>query len=253
MAFESFFGKQVNNTHSEMITPRAEYRNFKALIRNHCTEEWCMLLDHYLITQKYHAQEHIFTEGEKLEHIHIIDHGKVKISSLFGEDRERILRLARDNEILGHRGLGSDFTYSASAVALSEVRLSLIPLDLFNNLLKANSRFCFEFLLFMADELRKSEQHMKDLERMNVNQRIAAALLMNLEAFGYDKKNTGLMGYCLSRRDLSNLAGTTYETIVRVLGALNEQQIIRIEGKKINILDEGRLSGLLNQYNNLST
>ncbi len=40
--------------------------------------------------------------------IWFINRGKFKVHKQWGEDKELIVRLARDGDIVGHRGMGSD-------------------------------------------------------------------------------------------------------------------------------------------------
>lgn len=223
--------------------------NVKRLIQNYCTKEWQYLVDFYKSSEEYKIGEAIFCEGEQIKSIHIIETGKVKIFSSFDIEQERIIRLATDDHIIGHRGLGEDFTYSVSASSLTYVKLNLIPIDLFKNLLKANSEFCYFFMLFIAEELRRSERHIKNMENMALTQKVATALIMNVETFGYEKNDKGLLTYTLSRKDLSRVTGSTYESIVRALSAMNDANIIKTDGKKLRVLNEEKLREIANASN----
>ena len=52
------------------------------------------------------------------------------------------------------------------------------------------------------------------------------------------------MGDQADGKDFSDLAGTTYETVVRVLSDLDKEKIIRLEEKTIRILNEKALNDL---------
>src|SRR5690606_37213619 len=94
------------------------------------------------------------------------------------------------------------------------------------------------------------ERHIKQMECMTLPQKVARALIMNLEAFGYDKKNKNLLNSALSRIDFSKITGSTYESIVRTLRILNEEGIIKTDGKKIHILKELELRHMIQTPSN---
>lgn len=238
----------MQNTHQK----QDDLGNAKKLIENYCSSEWQYLIDIYTTYKEYKKDEIIFKEGEKIRSIHIIESGRVKVFATFDNDKERIIRLAADQHIIGHRGIGEDFTYSATAIALTPVKLSLIPFEVFQKALKANSEFCYHFMLFFAEELRKSERHIKQMETMSLTQKVAKALIMNLDAFGYDKKQKTLLNGALSRKDFSKITGSTYESIVRTLSTFNEEEIIKTDGKKIYILKEQELRQMIQSPSNFN-
>jgi CRP-like cAMP-binding protein len=75
---------------------------------------------------------------------------------------------------------------------------------------------------------------------MTVKGRIAQALLTMEEKFGCD--DDGFINLSISRQDLASFAGTTYETVFRVLSEFVEEKLIKIESKKIKIVDKSGLS-----------
>ena len=126
----------------------------RELIDNYCTDEWKFLVKENEEVLQYDAGVKIFKEGDKAKRVKILAKGKVKIHCKIDDDNQQILRLASDRQVLGHRAFGGDFRYSISATTLTECEIVHIPLKLFLSLLKANSGFCFEFMMFFAEELK---------------------------------------------------------------------------------------------------
>ena len=150
-----------------------------------------------------------------------------------------IVRFARNGDIVGHRGLGADTIYPVSGTALENVTACFIPLDFFMSSLKINYDFMERLLLFFAEELKQSERKMRNLAHMSVKGRVANALLLLKNKFGV--KPEGHINILLSRQDLASYAGTTYETVFRIMSDLAEQKILTADGKKITVLDEQAL------------
>ena len=216
-----------------------------ALIAAQCTAKWRKLIA--LSTTELHsaAGEEIFREKQSADQLYIVHTGKVKVHSSFAPGSSRILRFARDGQVLGHRGIGLDFTYTVSATALSDSTVQMIPMPLFLKAVKANASFGFHFMIFMAEELRRSEEQVKDLMNMSVLQRVAKALRATADCFGFDPDDTDLLAFSPSRQDLADYAGATYESTIRALTELQKKKVIKTLGRNIRIVNSKGLNALL--------
>lgn len=214
------------------------------LFREYCSPEWQQLAESKTTTLTFKKGESIFKEGQPCENMFMIQKGRVKIYTNFTPETEVILRLATNGQVLGHRGLGMDFIFPVTAEALTETSVNILPLSIFQNMLKANVLFSYHFMLFMAEELKRSEKLRKNLLNMQVKQRVAIALRMNAEVFGFEKNDPTLLTYTITRKDMSSLANSTYESVIRSLSDLQADGIIALEGKKVRILDMDGLCGL---------
>jgi CRP/FNR family transcriptional regulator len=207
-----------------------------------CLPEWIPAVGARKKNFHFKKGEQIFKEGDKVEGIYFVYNGKVKIHKKWGVEKELILRFALKGDIFGHRGLGHDNFYPISATALEPVDTCFIDLDFFRSTLKVNYTFIHELLLFFADELQESEKKMRNLAHMQVKGRIAQALLALKDKFGASPE--GYINILLSRQDLASYAGTTYETVFRIINDLAQDQLILCEGKNIAILDADKLLNL---------
>ena len=201
-----------------------------------CGDEWRPLIDNYSAKINFKAKEKIFNFNDPVEHVYFIEKGKVKVTSVNSNSHEKVIRLAKDGDIVGHRGISKKKTYPVSAYALTDITLVRLPLDIFLSILKANPEFCFFMMEFFAEELYSSEKRIRDLLSVPVKHRVAHALLLNANVFGFDQKDLQKLEFTISRQDIADLAGTTYESVVRVLSELNKKKIIQLVGKEIRIL-----------------
>ena len=213
------------------------------LLKNHCSKEWNELLDLHRTISTYSTGVEIFSEGQDANALQIIETGRAKVFSRL-DGKERIVRLAGDGDIIGHRGFGGDNTYSVSAVALSPVTLKNIPRKIFDKILKANPEFCFHFMMFFAEELRTSEEQIKNSINSQVLNRVAKSLILNISVFGLKSEIDHTLNFTLSRKDIASLSFTTYESVIRVLSTLDKENVIEIVGREIKIIDIPRLHSL---------
>lgn len=198
-----------------------------------CLKEWIPAILANKKNFKVKKGELIFKEGDPVTGIYFVNTGNVKVHKRWDNDKELIVRFARNGAILGHRGLGGNGIYPASATALQAGVMEYIDMDFFNATLKVNNDFTYKLLLFFADELRESEKKMRNLAHMPVKGRVAEALLTLQNQFGLT--DGGFINIELSRQDLASFAGATYETVFRVINELVHEKLLVLSGKSISI------------------
>lgn len=205
-----------------------------SFLKKHCSPEWQEFVNFHKSIYTYKKGEFIFKEGDKVEGLYILNQGKVKIVASESDKHEKLVRLAADGDVIGHRGFGGDWKYPVSAITYEETIVTFIPINIFNVLAKSNAEFTYHLMMFFANELRETEEKNTLIP---VKKRVFKAILMNWKVFGADKNDPTLLSYTISRKDYANKVGTTYETIIRVFSELNKDKIICIEGKTIRILN----------------
>ena len=213
----------------------------KSFLEKNCSKEWMDFINFHKKELRFDKSEFIFIAGAPTEGLFIIDEGKVKVSYQEYDGSSRLIRLAKDGDILGHRGFGGNWTYPISAYTLVPTIVSFIPVNIFHAIAKVNPTLTYNLMMFFTEELRKSEAKLKHYPVINL---VARVLLDNYRAFGFESDNSLKLSYTLSRKDIANKAGITYETVVRTLANFNKTGIIKIEGKSIHILNMDKLVNL---------
>jgi CRP-like cAMP-binding protein len=210
-----------------------------------CSKEWLPALDAHRTSYQVSKGEVLFKEGDIMTGIWFIYKGKFKVHKQWGNDKELIVRLARDGDIVGHRGMGGDNIYPISATALVPSDVCFVDLDFFMATLKVNPQFLFELAMFFASELKESEKRMRNMAHMPVIGRVASSLLSLQQKFGTDAN--GNINMTLSRQDLASYTGTAYETLFRILNELEAEQAVQANGKHIRVLDQQKLSSFMKE------
>ena len=207
-----------------------------------CLPEWLPAIDLHRRSYEVKKGELIFKEGDPVKHVYFVNSGAVKVHKQWGEEKELIVRFAKTGEIFGHRGLGESVVYPVSATAIQHSVLCVIEIDFFLSTLKVNTGYLYNLMLFFAEDLRISEQRMRDLAHKTVKARIATALLTLARKFGLTAKKC--LSIPISRQDLASYTGTTYETVFRVLFELQDAGYVAMQGKDIALLDAENLAQL---------
>lgn len=181
----------------------------------------------------------VFTEGKPVTGIYFVYSGAVKVHKKWGEEKELIIRFAGKGDIIGHLGLGKEARYPVSATAVEDTMVCYLNMDFFESTLRVNTDLTYALMRFLADELQESHRGMRNLAHMSVRGRIAQALVSLKDQFG--TKDGGTIAVTVSRQDIASFAGTTYETLFKMLNELTVEGCIRLDGKNITILDEDKL------------
>ena len=185
-------------------------------------------------------------EGAPVNGLFFILKGTVKVFRTGINGREQIVRFAKEGEIIGHRGFGTEEYYSIGAIALEDTVLCYFSKENLQEALLDNPKFTYDFMLFYANELNRSENKVKSISQMTVRERVIDTLLYIHRKFG-DLK--GFINLPLSRKEYADYAGTTEEQVIRVFSALKKEQLINTQGKKIGINDVQILRREISEHN----
>lgn len=222
--------------------------HYKCFINKYCSDEWKPIITHNKTTTNYPAGATIFSEGEAVRGIYEIYFGKIKIVSSFGNGKERIVNLLGQEQILGYHGLGGNMIYPVTAVTLVPSQVTFIPIDIFYKAVRANPDMALYLVQFYSDQLKISENRMKMSLVMSAKEKVAVALHTIIDSFGFEKQDSTMLSFTPTRKDIANLSGTTYETVIRVLSDFEKSKIIQIEGKAIRILNLNYLRSIGSEY-----
>src|SRR5690606_14584764 len=183
--------------------------------------------------------EPIFEEGESVNGIYCIKDGVCKLSKLSANGKDQIVKLVKPGELLGQRSMISDEPANLSAVALEDMEVCFIPksevLGFFNN----NNQFSMNMMKTICGDLKDADDHMVSMAQKTVKERLAETLIYLEDTFG--KNEDGSLHIQLSREELAGMIGTATESCIRLLSEFAKNNLVSLNGKKINILDKNKL------------
>jgi CRP-like cAMP-binding protein len=207
---------------------------------NHHTKELINKSKNLLIF-KNHQQ--ILFEGSSVTGIFFIYSGNVKVYKGHPDTKDyQIIRLSKAGDILGHRGFGGSMIYPISATAITDCKLCFIPKDIFQEAMVHNHDLTYQLMMYYLSELNIAESKLYHYIRMSVKSRIADVILGLIQICGFQKTDDHLLCVSVSRKDIANMAGTTYETALRFLNEMTEDNVIEFQKKSIRIVDHKKLN-----------
>lgn len=187
--------------------------------------------------KRYHKDNIILIEEEVGSTMFIILAGRVKISRISDDGREVILSILSDGDFFGEMSLLDGHTRSANVTAIEDSELLVIRREEFLQTLRDYPQVAINLLKELAQRIRKSDEHIKSLSLQDATGRVASTLLRISEDSGLFRKGQVEISELPLQQDLANMAGTSRETISRVIKSLSEDGYLRKQGGKIIILD----------------
>lgn len=191
---------------------------------------------------------HLFRRGQTIFHagapahaLYVVRSGLVKVFRTWRGGEEQVLRLLGPGELIGYRPLLANEPYHASALAVEDSRLCIIPAATLRELLRDEPALALELLAKLALELRTAEEQMMDLLHRPVRQRAARLLLVLLENNRSAPDPATLHSAHLRRQDMARMIGTTPETLSRVLRAFAQRGIVAVARDRVCVRDHALL------------
>jgi len=185
--------------------------------------------------KKYKKGNIIVLEQEMGAALFILVTGKVKVVRTDEEGREVILSIFGPGEFFGEMSLLDGLARSATVVAIAKSELMMIHRREFLDLLQEFPAVAISLLAELTMRLRKADAQIKSLSLKDAAGRVANVILMLADDVGIFKKGKVMVEDLPLQQDMANMAGTSRETVSRMLHQFMENGHISLEGNKLTI------------------
>jgi CheY-like chemotaxis protein/CRP-like cAMP-binding protein len=191
----------------------------------------------------YKKKENIYPESGNPRGIYFINSGKVKTSITNPEGKDLITGLYNTGDFFGYLALLEETSYTDTASALEDAEICLIPKEDFYGLVYNTPDVSKKFIKMLSNELAAKEDQLLQLAYNSVRKRVSEALMTLYNKYGQEHERFSMK---ISREDLSNLVGTSTETVIRTLSDFKDEKLVDLKGGLITILDPEKLSSMKN-------
>ncbi|MCG6188220.1 Crp/Fnr family transcriptional regulator [Maribellus maritimus] len=182
--------------------------------------------------------ELLFKENTPAHSICYIRSGFVKLVKKGLGKKDFILNISKSGAYLGVQHLShKQGNCYFSAIAITDVQVCFIELDVFGRLLESNGSFATEVISYIFED----EMNYFDRLVNNVQQQLPGRLANTLYYFRNEVYNQKEFNLNINQTELASLIGTSRESVSRLLKEFQQAGIIKMEKNKITILDENRL------------
>jgi len=196
------------------------------------------------IVRVYEKGTNVFLEEGPGDELYIIQSGIVNIYKI-NEAREIILAIFREGDFFGEMAvLEEEKMRSASAKAVEKTTLYVLKRQDLDFLMNDNPHIAIKILKTALGRLRKANELITDLTIHDARTRIVRGLLRLIEMHGVQSADRILINLKLTHQQIADMTGTVRETVTKVISDLQYQHIIKVDKKKIQIIDLAKLEQL---------
>lgn len=174
---------------------------------------------------------------------YLILEGAAKVVLTGPDGREAVLALLEEGDFFGEMSLLDGDPRSATVRASGDTRLLLLRRQSFMELLQKYPEISIGLLTALSSRLRHANRKISALALSPVHARVSGALLQLAEFQGFRVKGHIVIHDRPTQQEIAEMASTTRETVSRVLGQMQKDGLITLEGRELIILDEEKLRG----------
>lgn len=188
-------------------------------------------------TRRYAKGETLFLEGEPGRGLYLVQSGVIKVYKLSESGKEQILTLQRAGDAVAEIPLFDGGPYPASAAAMEDAVVLFLPAETFHAVLSRHPQLSRSVIAALARRMRKLVELIEDLSLRHVRERLARLLV---------KESRGADHFTLSytNEELAARLGSVRDVISRTLSTLQSEELIRLDGRRVEILNRRELTEL---------
>ncbi len=201
---------------------------FKGLSQNQLDE-----IKVHLIDRIYRRNESIFMEGDIADGFYIIATGKIKIFKTSMDGKEQILHIYGPGSPFGEVPVFSGGKFPANAQALSKSHILFLPRNRFVKLISDHPSLSMNMLAELSMRLRQFTLQIENLSLKEVPARLASYLTY----LSKEQETDNRVSLNISKGQLASLLGTIPETLSRIFAKMTAQNLIKVNGREIELID----------------
>ena len=190
--------------------------------------------------------DHLYREGDSSRAIFAVRSGSVKTLVESPNGDEQIVGFHLPGELVGVDGF-MDGTNTCTAISLETTSVCAIPMSKLENLCTTLPGLQHQMRRIMGKEVTEEHKMLLMLGKMSAEEKIATFLLSISRRM--EERHWKATEFVLSmpRQDIANYLGLAVETVSRLFAQYQEAGIIKVDRRRISILDLHRLKVIVGE------
>lgn len=190
-------------------------------------------------TVRYTKGETIIKQSAFAPHVLFVNSGLVKVYIENGK-KQLGLKLAKKGDFLAFESVFGAKKYKYSAQSLCDTTVCMIDSNALKELLVNNSGFALQITSRNYNEEKNLLDIIHNICFKQMRGKLASALIYFT---GDDFKDENVFQF-LTRQDIADFASITLESAIRFLKEFEKEQLIKIDGRQIEVLNREKLINL---------
>lgn len=189
--------------------------------------------------------EYLYRCGDKFQSLYAIHSGSFKTQVLHEDGHEQVTGFQMTGEIIGMDAISSD-KHTCDAVAMENSEVCELPFSKLETLSREIPSLQRHLHRIMSREIVRDQGIMLLLGSMRAEQRLAAFLLNLSQRFAARGLSPTRFQLRMSRQEIGRYLGLQLETVSRAFSHFQDEGLISVRVRSIEILDLRRLQACLN-------
>lgn len=179
----------------------------------------------------------IFMEGSDKDAVFFIQEGLIKAYKTDDNGHEQIVSFLKTGDMFPHTGFFDASPYPATAKAVVDTKLLIIPLQAFEQLMIDTNNISIKVMRAMSEKIIELQIRLQELTGQDVQDRGLAFLLKLAENYGIHKNDKIHINVPMTQQDFASTIGTTRETVSRLFNQLRKEKLLETHRDGFVILD----------------
>jgi len=209
------------------------------------TEDELKLVDTIIERKKpVHKNDYLFRAGDTNRSIYAVLSGSVKTLVDNPNGEEQIVGFHLPGELLGMDGFSGD-AHTCSSVALETSSVCEFPLEKLDEVCHVVPSIQYAMRRIMGKEVTKDHAMLLLLGRMSAEEKLASFLVSLSKRMAQRHWKPTEFNLTMPRQDIANYLGLAVETVSSLFALLQDQNIIEVDRRRVNISDMQRLKAII--------
>ena len=178
----------------------------------------------------------VFWEGDTETNLYYLQYGWLKVIKTGPDGREQTLRFLAAGEIFNEIGVFARRPNPATAIALEESGIWLIPREALESILVAYPHTALQIMENMAERFISLVELTADLSLRSVEARLAKLLLEHVDGDVIERRRW------TTQAEMASHLGTVPDVLSRIFRELTKAGLIEVDKQHIRILDRAGLA-----------
>jgi CRP/FNR family transcriptional regulator, cyclic AMP receptor protein len=198
-------------------------------------------------SRSYGEGEMIYLQGETSRSFFFVKKGKVKISILKEDGSEKILAIQEENTFFGESAAFDRHPYFATAAALEESQINVIPVERAEALIMEHPEVAFVVIRRIIRKLRLLGFQVEDSAFLDAQKRIAHIIIKLSTEVGKPCPEGITIQRGITHEDWASMTGLSRVRVTTILNNFERAKIITKRRLALTVIDPEKLRSLLEE------
>ena len=203
--------------------------------------------DQVSVASVYPGGSVLYVEGQTARGVFMICRGKAKLSIASRDGKSLITRVAHGGELLGVGSAILGAPYQATVETIEPCQIRHVKREEFVKFIRENADACYRVTEQLSRECHDANDHIRSLGLSHsASEKLAHLILAWCDEGGKDGATGTRVKMMMTHHEVSQLIGTSRETVTRLFSEFKRKQVIQLKGSTLVIRNKGALEALVN-------